>query len=188
MGWATRISPSLLKGGARGTKNVWCGTSVVRAVGAIHGLHVGSLDIPTGVSAAVQCTVSTSNFFSVGGSGDAPDAPPLSSEPAEMQIRGAVAQVATPAEGNVYTVHIVGPTKFVAVVSQVLGDDVLVDLVGRYHLEPYAYWRSGKHHCPTVRVSYDRLRSTEDALRILRAPDNTAARQRRLYDAVFLTE
>lgn len=89
-------------------------------------------------------------------------------------------------EGSVYTVHIVGPAAFVAAVAEVLGDDVLVDLAGRYHVEPYAYWRSGKHQCPTVRLSYDRLRSTEDSLRILHAPDNTVARQGRLYRAIFV--
>ncbi|CAG9569050.1 conserved hypothetical protein [Leishmania major strain Friedlin] len=183
---ATRISRSLFKGADRGTGSPWCGTSIVRAVGAIHGLQVGTLDI-TGVSAGLQCTLSTSSFFSVdddGGGG--PAAPLLPSERAELHTPGVVAQPEMSTEGSVYIVHVVGPAAFVAVVAEVLSDDVLVDLAGRYHVEPYAYWRSGKHKCPTVRLSYDRLRRTEDSLRILRAPDNTVARQRRLYHAVFL--
>ncbi|KAG5510967.1 hypothetical protein JKF63_06468 [Porcisia hertigi] len=183
---ATRISRSSSTRAAHGLASAWGGSSIVRAVGAIHSMQVGRLNLPAGISAGLQCTVSTSNFFPVDGSGRSAGVPHPPLRLIESAVSSPAATSGTQTEGNVYTLHIVGPSEFVNVVAEVLGDDVLVELVGRFHVEPYAFWRSGKYACPTVRISYNGLRSTDHSLRVLHAPDNTAARQRRLYRAIFM--
>ncbi|CAJ1017462.1 hypothetical protein, conserved [Leishmania lindenbergi] len=183
---ATRISRSPLNSAACSPGSACFGVSTLRAVGAIHGVQVGSFNLTAGVSEGLQCTLSTSSFFPVDCRDSGACAPPLPAEPAELDVPGVVPPPKMSTGGNVYTLHVVGPTAFIAEAAEVLGDDVLVDVTGKYHVEPYTFWRSGKYECPTVRLTYDRLRSTADSLRILRAPDNTVARQRRLYRAIFM--
>ncbi|KAG5507233.1 hypothetical protein JIQ42_06639 [Leishmania sp. Namibia] len=185
---ATRMSRYQSSGEARAPRSVWCGTSILRAVGAIHGVQVGRFHLTTGASAGLQCTLSTARFFFEGDHSLQNEAQKLPTEPRELSVPAASSPSRTTTEGNVHILHILGPTAFVHAIAEVLCDDVLVDIAGRYHVEPYAFWRSRKHECPTLRLTYDRLRSTEDSIRILRAPDLTVASQQLLDRAIFMGE
>ncbi|KAG5511588.1 hypothetical protein GH5_06543 [Leishmania sp. Ghana 2012 LV757] len=183
---ATRMSRYQSSGQARAPRSMWCGTSILRAVGAIHGVQVGRFHFTTGASAGLQCTLSTARFFFEDGHSLHNEAQKLPTESGELSVPAPSSPPRTTTEGNVHIVHILGPTAFVHAIAEVLCDDVLVDIAGRYHVEPYVFWRSGKHECPTLRLTYGRLRSTEDSIRILHAPDLTVASQQLLDRAIFM--
>ncbi|KAG5486249.1 hypothetical protein LSCM1_07372 [Leishmania martiniquensis] len=182
---ATRIGLHQSGRAARVWGHGWRGTCIIRAVGAIHGIQVGSFDLATGASAGLQCTLTTASYFPDGDGGLCKTKLSLPAQPGRVSAPDASTPLRAPNEGNVYTLHIMGPTAFVDAVAEALADDVLVGIVGRHHVQPYNFGRCVKHECPTVRLSFDRLRSTEDSLRILHAPDATAARQQLLYRAIF---
>lgn len=93
----------------------------------------------------------------------------------------------TPLElsGNIHVVNVMGTEAFVTELAEFLEKPMLVELRGHFHTELYSLTKA-KHFCPTIALSLERLRNTEDMLRVLHSFDEeTRDVQTRLRRLIF---
>lgn len=138
--------------------------SHARLSGLAQGAKRGTITTTTGVFPACRFNLVTSSF----------------------RIPDEVSQLPTSflnpddAAGNVHVVHVVGTNAFVEELTAFLKDEMLLSLSGHFHTESYQVSNVSRQ-CPSITLSLERLRNTEDALQILHVRNgDTKASQVRL--------
>lgn len=163
------------------------GHAALRTVGTLHDISMGTLFTPCGKVPALQCSLTTANFFPgvVPVDADADRSVVAPAAPEVPYKSGALPPVTLTKQGNTFTLNLTGPFDFVKTVYKVLDENFLVEVSASLHISRYQFPSARELECPTLSLDYDRLRSTEQMLRIARATTETSARQARLSRCIY---
>lgn len=143
--------------------------STARITGAVSDVAVGTVFFGKKFVPACRFNVATAGFNIPA---ERPQLPPSPFDAVE-------------AVGNVYVVHLVGSQAFVGEVADLMREEMLVEVCGHLHYEQHSL-KGGGSFAPSVLLSVERLRNTEDMLRVLHAfRSDTRELQRQLRQVVW---